>query len=93
MARDLRSLRLARGLKQKTLAEQANVSASALSRWEYGKQIPSIEESARLARVLHVTLDQLLVAIQASRELHGQSDSAEPSVSVYPASPALAFGI
>lgn len=45
---------------QKTLAELMGVDPSVISRWEAGKQIPTLEGLFRLAKVLELNLTSLI---------------------------------
>jgi transcriptional regulator with XRE-family HTH domain len=56
----LREVRLSRGLTQATLAREANVTASYLSRLEGGRVAPGIDMIERLAAVLGTTVVDLL---------------------------------
>lgn len=52
-------LRKAQGLTQKDLAERIHVSASTISGYELGTQVPPFDVSIRLAKTLDVSLDEL----------------------------------
>jgi len=54
------ALRKARGLTQAQLAEKLNISNKAISRWETGEGFPEITLLSPLAKVLGITIDQLL---------------------------------
>ena len=49
---DLKSRRLAVGLSQLALAEQANVSLSLVRKVEYGQRKPSVKVAKKIATVL-----------------------------------------
>ena len=53
-------LRKEKGLTQKELADNLNVSDKAVSRWETGKNYPDIETLQQLATVLDVSVNDLL---------------------------------
>ena len=57
----LRAHRLERGLTQEQLAEQIDRSVEAISNLERGVSLPSEATLHRLARVLEVSVDQLLL--------------------------------
>ena len=59
MATRLKRLREAVGLTQQDLAEQAEVSLSAVRQWERGDRTPNLEVACRLADALDVSLDEL----------------------------------
>lgn len=56
----LLSLRKAKGLSQMKLAEMMQVSRQAISRWETGTAVPSIENLKYLSNLYDVSLDDLL---------------------------------
>lgn len=56
----LKSLRLQRGLTQKTLARRINKSISAVSSYESNAQMPPLDVLESLASVLNVSLDYLV---------------------------------
>lgn len=49
-----------KGLKQETLAEMLGVSGQAVSKWENDQTCPDISLLPQLARILGVTVDELL---------------------------------
>ena len=54
------SLRKENGLKQDDLAEMLNVSAQAVSKWENDQTCPDISLLPQLAKILGITVDELL---------------------------------
>lgn len=68
------ALRREKELKQEDLAEMLNVSAQAVSKWENDLSCPDISILPQLARILGVTVDELLT---------GQS-AIEPAVRMLP---------
>lgn len=54
------SLRKANGLSQIELAEKMNVSRQAVSRWEVGASVPSIENLKFLSELYGVSIDWLI---------------------------------
>lgn len=52
--------RKAAGLTQQELAKKMNVNQSAVSQWEAGKTSPLKKSWKKLAKVLGVTVDELL---------------------------------
>lgn len=52
-------VRIARGLTQRELAHKAGVSQVQLSRLENGKRRPQAATRSRLARALHVDVEQI----------------------------------
>lgn len=55
----LKRLRKGRGLTQKELAEQIEVSVDSVRRWEWGHRFPDVEDLSRLAKVLKTTVSYL----------------------------------
>lgn len=78
VARRIRDLRVARGLKQVELAERAGVSAVSLNRIERGRQEPSLGSLARLAAVLGVDPADLLPRPARARDAAGALDDLLP---------------
>lgn len=60
LARQVRSWRLARGLRQVDLAQRAGVSQSAVSGIESGRNDTTVSVALALSHALGVTVDQLL---------------------------------
>lgn len=56
----LQELRAARSLTQKELAEMLGIGVMLVSRYERGLTVPSASTIIEMARVLHVTADELL---------------------------------
>ena len=56
----LQQLRKQRGLTQEELAERLYVSRTAVSKWESGRGLPSIDSLKVISKVLGVTIDELL---------------------------------
>ena len=56
----LQALRKASHLTQEQLAEQLFVSRTAVSKWETGKGTPNIDSLKAIARLFHITIDELL---------------------------------
>ena len=55
----LRALRLERGLTQDQLAANTKISQTAISNWEAGNRIPSIEYLIILSKYFSVTMEFL----------------------------------
>ena len=56
----LQQLRKQQGMTQEQLAGQLFVSRTAVSKWETGRGMPSMESLKMIAGLFHVSLDQLL---------------------------------
>lgn len=52
----IKDLRIARGLSIKDLADQAGVTPAAVSRWESGKRVPTVENYNKLITALGAEL-------------------------------------
>lgn len=62
----LANWRKARGMSQPELAEAVGVSADTLRRWEWGKQLPRLDELVKLAESLEVSVGELATNEKAS---------------------------
>ena len=60
LAEKLVTLRKQKGLTQMDLAEQLNVSRQAISRWEVGAAVPSIDNLRILSDIYEISVDYLL---------------------------------
>lgn len=60
LAEKLVALRKLKGLTQMELAEQLNVSRQAVSKWEIGAAVPSIDNLRTLRELYGVSVDHLL---------------------------------
>ena len=56
----LQELRRQKGLTQEELANALYVSRTAVSKWELGKGLPSLESLKAISKLFSVTIDQLL---------------------------------
>lgn len=56
----IQKLRKEHNLTQEQFAEQLFVSRTAVSKWETGRGMPSMESLKQIANLFHITLDQLL---------------------------------
>ncbi len=64
----IKNLRIEKGLTQKELAQALNCTDKAISRWETGKGFPDIVFLAPLAKILGVTVNELLAGEKLSKE-------------------------
>jgi transcriptional regulator with XRE-family HTH domain len=72
------ALRAARGLTQQTLADNIDLHVNQIKRYEAGTAQPTLETLVRLARALHVTLDEMVFDEQdrePSKEFRMQFDA------------------
>ena len=65
----IREARRKCGLSQEQLAERLSVSRSAIAKWETDKGLPDVGNLKILARLLNVSVDQLLDETQAVDDL------------------------
>ncbi|EOL50147.1 hypothetical protein RV11_GL002264 [Enterococcus phoeniculicola] len=56
----LREKRALLGITQEELAKELNVSRSAISNWEIGRNYPDVQTLIDLAKILDLSLDSLL---------------------------------
>lgn len=68
-------LRKEKGLSQENLADEMNVSRQAVSKWESGNVMPSLDNLIYLSRLYDVTIDSL---IDDSQDLPSESAPPEP---------------
>lgn len=57
----IQEVRLKKGIKQHELAKKIGVDRTSLSAYENGKRLPDIMTLCRIANVLEVTLDELII--------------------------------
>lgn len=60
-AEQLKKLRTEKKLSQDTLAEKLFISRQSISKWENGDATPDLENLIKLAEILKVSLDQLIL--------------------------------
>ncbi|WIK67060.1 helix-turn-helix domain-containing protein [Globicatella sanguinis] len=57
----LKTIRLKRGLKQEDIAKKLGVTKSAYGRWERGECNPRCDKLKKLAQILGVSIDSLII--------------------------------
>ena len=57
---ELKKARRDKNISQEELAEKLNVSRASVSKWERGEAYPEVETLIRIARNLHLSLDDLM---------------------------------
>lgn len=65
------------GLSQEAVAEKLGVSRQTISKWETGETIPDIYQSKKMAKLYHMTLDELIefdVALDEIQEIIEKTD-------------------
>ena len=58
-AERLKELRAERDLTQKKLEEASNIHRSSIANWEAKRNVPNLDDAAKLAKFFKVTLDYL----------------------------------
>ncbi|AZP03974.1 helix-turn-helix domain-containing protein [Jeotgalibaca ciconiae] len=61
----IKEARKEKGMTQQELAQQLNISRSAISNWEIGRNYPDIQMIVSISNLLDVSLDQLLKGDEA----------------------------
>ena len=74
----LTALRQEKGLSQAEVAEQLDVSRQAISRWETGKVVPTVENLACLSRLYGVPMEALLYGDEGAEPV--QQETKEEAV-------------
>ncbi|MDR1689832.1 MAG: helix-turn-helix domain-containing protein [Clostridiales bacterium] len=80
LAERIQTLRKQFGLSQEKLAEEMEVSRQAVTKWENGLSVPSMNNLVKLSEIFNVPLEELA---------HGKSD--EPASQTVPASTAKQY--
>lgn len=62
LGKNIKSLRYQKGWTQVKLAKELNVSEDAVSKWETGKNMPSVEDVVQISKIFNITIDSLLNA-------------------------------
>ncbi len=70
----LKTMRLAKNLSQDALAEQLFISRQSISKWENGDATPDLENLVKLAEVLEVSLDKLLLGKEPEKVVFVKAD-------------------
>jgi len=70
---NLREFREMRGLTQAGLGDRSGIAAAAISHFETGQRVPSLESVVKLADALDISIDTLL-----GRGPHGSAASVDP---------------
>ncbi|MFU2182067.1 helix-turn-helix domain-containing protein [Streptococcus pluranimalium] len=65
LAQQLKSLRTANKMSQDDLAEKLYISRQAISKWETGEATPDLDKLVQLAKILDVSLDELILGKEA----------------------------
>ncbi len=76
----IRELRNQKRMTQKDLAEQLNVTAQAVSRWENNEVEPSLETLGQMASIFEITMDELFGKTMQAETKDESPSAAEPEV-------------
>lgn len=79
VGRVLRARRLAAGLSQEELADMAGLDRTYIGRLEAGKQSPTVDTLAKLARTLGVSCSEILLAAEMRSTAPPASDPVGPT--------------
>ena len=60
LRKNIKQLRAGKGWTQAELAKELNVSEDAVSKWENGKNMPSLEDVVHLSKIFDVPIESLL---------------------------------
>jgi len=72
-----------RGISLRRLARESGVSASTLSRWREGKQVPSPKSCKLIAEYLSVPVEHVLAMAGHLRPLHKEDPQSLPEFAEY----------
>ncbi len=61
LGRNLKTLRLEKGISQRKLGEDFNVSNQTISFWENGSREPDLDTLVKIAKYFGVSIDSLLL--------------------------------
>ncbi len=75
VGRAISEQRKIKGMTQKQLAELLNVSYQAVSRWEQGISLPSVDMVYDIAKTLEITMDFLLNGLSEERKIINYLDT------------------
>lgn len=84
MGEMIASIRKERGMTQKELADQMNVTDKAVSKWERNLSCPDVNSIPRLAEVLGVSVEELMNAAPREAEETKEEDLADLILRVVP---------
>ena len=79
----LKKVRMGKGISQKTLAEYLGISDRAISKWETGLSQPSAKNLILTARVLGVSVDELISSDIKDERVAAESSGMESITEIY----------
>ena len=68
-AKQLKQLRQEKAFSQEGLAQELFISRQAISKWETGEATPDMENLVKLATILDVNLDELVLGIKPEKKI------------------------
>lgn len=74
----LKKIRTEKSLSQEALAEQLFISRQSISKWETGDAAPDMENLIKLAEILGVSLDELVLGKQPEVRVERVVETIEP---------------
>jgi len=94
LSKNIKTLRMQKGITQKELAEKLHVTSQAVSRWEQGDVEPSIDTISNMAKLFEVTTDELIgelkVKVAEEKPEEEKEEKKEEKVTKESAKPVLA---
>ena len=82
IAKNIKRLRIDRGLTQEALAEKINITRQAVSSWENDRTQPDLEMLGRLAEVLEVSFEELIYGKKRNTTLELERQSYNNTVTI-----------
>lgn len=83
VGRAISEQRKIKGMTQKSLADMLNVSYQAVSRWEQGISLPSVDMIYDIAKALETTVDYLLNGVPEERKVINYTDTGLDTKKLY----------
>lgn len=74
----IKQIREEKGMTQQTLAEKLYVTRQAVSRWECGARYPDLLTAKKIAKILNVSLDELLSGEELKENIEKEPVLAQP---------------
>lgn len=94
IGQNIRKLRTEKQMTQKALADRLFVTAQAVSRWENGEVEPSLATVTEIARIFHVSSDELLgIAAEQQPEVRPEPETIVRTEYVYKEAPPPVLGV
>ena len=78
----IKRIREEKGMTQQTLAEQLYVTRQAVSRWECGARYPDILTAKKIAKILEVSMDELVSGEELKQHIEKEPVLATPAANI-----------